>query len=619
MPLDLDWLPILEDWPAQLRAAATLPPAEALAAYTRLANTRIDFVQTGKLDRAVQKLAPKPTLRLALLGSSTLAHLVPGIRVAALRRGIILDIHEGDYGLYLHELMDETSSLHAFKPQVILLALDAHHIATTSAEQALHTMRNTWAAARKLNCSVIQQTVLPVFPALMGSNEHRFPQSPAAIVQSINAQLPAAADEAGIHLLALDAFAAIDGISAWYEESLWHRAKQEVHPRASHLYGDYVARILAALQGRTAKCLVLDLDNTLWGGVIGDDGLEGIILGQGSAIGEAHVAFQKFAHTLSQRGIILAVCSKNDEANALLPFSDHPEMFLKRGDIACFVANWQDKATNLRNIAKTLNIGIDALVFADDNPAERGLVRRELPEVSVPELGDDPSEYIRLIARAGYFESVALTEEDRERSAQYQANAARAQLQASTTDMPSYLAALNMQLLWRPFDALNLARITQLINKTNQFNLTTQRYTDADVRPLLDNPAALTLQLRLTDTYGDNGIISLLIGKVSGKDLVMDTWLMSCRVLGRQVEEATMNLVAAEAKALGVTRILGHYIPTAKNGMVRDHYAKLGFSPLAGQPTTIEGETWWQLDLAAYQPTATKIQTIHAAAVLTTP
>ena len=217
------------------------------------------------------------------------------------------------------------------------------------------------------------------------------------------------------------------------------------------LYGDLVGRLLAAKQGRSAKCLVLDLDNTLWGGAVGDAGVEGFVLGQGSALGEAFVAFQSYARELSRRGVILAVCSKNDEASALEPFDRHPDMVIRRSDIACFIANWTDKASNIRAIAQELNIGLDSLVFVDDNPFERNLVRRELPMVAVPEVGDDPSSYVRAIADAGYFESLAVTDEDRERTSQYHGNRARVALRASTTDLGSYLCDLGMQLIWRPF------------------------------------------------------------------------------------------------------------------------------------------------------------------------
>jgi FkbH-like protein len=604
----------MEGWGDALRRVAALPPAEQWDELQRLANSRIDFMETAKLDRAAQRIfsgrespaAHGGPIRLALLGSSTLNHLAPAIRVGGMRRGLWVEVFEGEYGQYRHELTDGASALHAFRPDVVLLALDGYHLAEGgTAEAALATMRACWEMARAMGATVLQQTALPVFPRIMGNNEQRLGHSPAAAIERLNAELRQAADEAGVHLLAVDAYAAEDGTRAWHDPVLWHRAKQEIHPRVSHIYGDLVGRMLAALRGRSAKCLVLDLDNTLWGGVIGDDGLEGIHLGQGSALGEAYVAFQRYALRLSERGIILAVCSKNDEVNALAPFEQHPEMVLMRKGIACFMANWQDKATNLREIARSLNIGLDALVFADDNPFERNLIRQELPEVAVPEMPEDPSFYIQTLADAGYFESLSITEEDRERTGQYQANAARESLRESTTDLAGYLRGLEMELIVRPFDRIGLGRIVQLINKTNQFNLTTRRYTEAEVSRMMADPAVLTYQLRLLDRFGDNGVIALLIGRLQGPTLEqgatlkMDTWLMSCRVLGRGVEEACLNLLAAGARAGGAQRIVGEYRPTAKNGMVRELYSRLGFTLVSNDA---DGSTRWSLDLGGWTP-----------------
>ena len=621
--MDLFWLPVHPNWNAEVKQVRDLGTEAAAPRLVALANTRLDFVQTTKLDRLLAQFGAeiiphlnrtKP-VRLALIGSSTLAHLVPAIRIAALRRGFYVEIFEGHYGSYLQELADPSSELYAFKPHVVLLALDAQHVAAgdhPSAEAAMDRIRSCWDLAKnQLGAVVIQQTILPVFPTLLGSNEHHMPNSPAAVVEELNHQLRVASREAGVHLLSVDQLAQQHGISKLYDPGLWHRSKQEIYPAASPLWGDHVGRLLAALRGLSFKCLVLDLDNTCWGGVIGDDGLEGIELGQGTAIGEAYVAFQKYAARLAGRGIILAVCSKNDEANAKAPFEKHPDMVLRLKDIACFVANWQDKASNLRHIAKTLNIGIDSLAFADDNPFERNLVRQELPMVAVPELPEDPSLYIDAIASAGYFESLTLTSEDRERTQQYQANAERERLKDSVTDMASYLHSLEMQMVWLPFEPIGQSRIAQLINKSNQFNLTTRRYTEEDVAALINRPEALTLQLRLLDRFGDNGMIAVIIGKpAADKAIEIDTWLMSCRVLGRQVEEATLNLIVERAKQLGAKQLIGRYLPTAKNGMVKEHYAKLGFSSVAQNE---DSSSEWALDLDTYEPKPNHIQTVEGA------
>jgi FkbH-like protein len=621
---ELHWLPTIPDWRARLRALGS-DPATAWNEAVALANARLNFVLTNALDETVRRAFPAPPtglgtkpVRLAVLGSATLTHLLPAIRVAGLRRGIWIDTYENDFGQYAQELSDPDSELYAFKPTAVLLSLDAYHLAAgvtsgldaAGADAALDEIkariRETWRLAREaFRCPVIQQTALPVHPSVLGSNEHRLPGSRSRFLARLNEALRDMADADGVDLLAVDDYAARDGVSAWHDTALWHRSKQEISPPAAPLYGDLVGRLLAAKQGRSFKCLVMDLDNTMWGGVIGDDGMEGIALGQGSALGEAYVAFQDYARELTRRGVILAVCSKNDEANAVEPFEKHPEMVLRRPDISSFVANWSDKAGNIRAIAEELNIGLDALVFIDDNPFERNLVRQELPMVAVPEVSDDPTYYPRAIADAGYFEGLSVTDEDRERTAQYQENKARDALKASATDLPSYLRGLEMQLIWKRFDRVGLQRIVQLINKSNQFNLTTRRYTDEDVLAVMADPNAFGLQLRLLDRFGDNGVIAIIVGRLrENQDLYIDTWLMSCRVLGRQVEPTTLNLIAQEALKLGARRLVGEYIPTKKNGMVKDHYAKLGFTVMdrgeAGGNRNI-------IDLASFKPAETFI------------
>jgi len=625
--LGLPWLVVAEDWAARIRTLEQEPDREAAwAGLVALANTRLDMLRTSRLDRVVRRhfadagppgLATKAE-RLAILGGSTLAHLVPAIRVGALRRGIWVTVYEGQYGQYFGDLSDPASMLHRFQPTAVLLAFDATHLtqgadpaadavqAEATVSAALRHIGACWRLARDLGSPVLQQTALPVFPALLGDNEHRLPGSRAALLARFNAALRPAADAAGVDLLAVDVRAGIDGLSRWHDPVLWWRGKQEVRPAAAPLYGDLVGRWLAARQGRSAKCLVLDLDNTIWGGVIGDDGVEGLVLGQGSALGEAFVAVQAYAAALARRGVILAVCSKNDEANALAAFEHHPEMVLKRSDIACFVANWDDKAANLRVIAQRLNIGLDALVFVDDNAFERNLVRQALPMVAVPEVPDDPALIPACLADAGYFESVAVTEEDRVRSSQYQANSAREALKDSATDISDYLRGLRMELVWRRFDTMGLPRIVQLINKTNQFNLTTRRYTEAEIRAVMDDPAAFGLQFRLLDRFGDNGIIAIVIGRrgEAEDEAVIDTWLMSCRVLGRGVEQATLAVTAEAARAFGARRLIGEYRLTAKNSMVRDHYRALGFTPISH---TDDGASRSSLDLDGFAPAATFI------------
>jgi FkbH-like protein len=622
--IDLYWLAELPHWRDDVRRISREGSA-SWPELVRLANSRLDFLQTLKLDKIALDcflsnlpggMATKP-VRLALLSSSTSDHLLPGLRVAGLRRNMWLQTYLGNYGQYRQELLYQESALYAFKPDVVLFAFDARHLvgaaspemqgveAEALVETVVAEIRDIWRRARKgFGAQILQQAVLPVFPSLVGGNEHRLAGSPARIVGRLNARLREIADSEGVDIVGVDEQAARDGLAAWHNPVLWHRAKQEISPAASPAYGELALRLIAAQKGRSSKCLVLDLDNTLWGGVIGDDGLEGIRLGQGSAEGEAFVAFQHYARDLSRRGVILAVCSKNDEANALAPFEQHPDMVLKRHDIACFMANWDDKASNIRRIAERLNIGIDSLVFVDDNPFERNIVRRELPMVAVPEVPEDPAFYAQSVADGGFFEAIRITPEDLERSGQYQGNVARESLRQTETDLPSYLKSLDMTLYWAPFDQVGLQRIVQLINKTNQFNLTTRRYTEQQIVDLMKDPRALTLQLRLKDQFGDNGIIGIVIGKPEGEALMLDTWLMSCRVLGRQVEQTTMNLVVEQAAQLNVRLLIGEFLPTKRNGMVRDHYRNLGFIPSSEGDN---GASRWRMAVSEYTPFPTFI------------
>jgi FkbH-like protein len=624
------WLPHRPDWGDLLKSLPTSDRSAAWEFLIDLANTRLDMLSTVRLDRQFtklfkddwpSKLQTKP-VRLAILGSSTVDHLHPGIRVGALRRSLWVTIYQGNYGQYVQDIYDSNSALHAWQPNTILFSFDSRHLlggyqvgeaaeATEARlEETVERIVQLWRAARdNLGCQVIQQTAMPIYPRLFGENENRLSSSPAAVLTRLNERLRERAAVESITLLALDQWVAEDSLSAWYDPALWHRAKQEIHLGAMPMYGDIVGRLLAALQGKSRKCLVLDLDNTLWGGVIGDDGLEGIVLGQGNALGEAFCDFQRYAKDLARRGIILAVCSKNDEKNALLPFERHQDMVLKREDIACFAASWQDKATAIRSIARQLNIGLDSLVFADDNPFERNIVRRELPMVAVPELPEDPALFPSMIARAGYFEGIALTAEDMARTQQYRENFERESAREQATDMPSYLRSLEMKLHWSRFTETDQARIVQLINKTNQFNLTTRRYAANEVADLLQNPSALTLQIRLSDKFGDNGIISIIIGYLQDDATVdIDTWLMSCRVLGRQVENAVLGILVDEARRLGAHRLVGRYRPTEKNSMVAEHYQRLGFTALPAEP---ENDQRFELRLDAFNEVSTFIEILE--------
>jgi len=625
----LEWLPNISDFRGELRAAtAEQDPAQRLERLARLAQHRLSFLETIQLDRALGSAMATPapgfaSIRLAILASSTVDHLLPGIRIAGLRRRLLIDIHTGNYGQYRQELLDPTSSLHRFKPNVVLFAVAARGTiaalqlgaspeeAEKAVTQSVEDLRALWRKARDtLKAGVIQQTYLNTADPVFGNYDRVVPAAPTRLVARLNDRLAEAATEESVLLLDIARASERDGITAWFDPARWLQAKMEIAPEVAPLYGDLLGRILAAQRGLSKKCLVLDLDNTLWGGVIGDDGIEGIVLGEGSAVGEAHLALQRYAKQLTQRGIILAICSKNDPAIAEAAFKDHPEMFLKRADIAAFVANWNDKAENLKLIAERLNIGIDSLVFVDDNPAERARIRQSLPVVSVPEMPADIAHYVRCLAAAGYFEAISFTAEDRERAGQYAANLEREALLGSAESMDDFLKSLEMTVAYGPFTPVDLARVTQLINKTNQFNPTTRRYTAEDVAGFVQQSSNITLQFRLLDRFGDNGLVSTMIlrpDRARPDILEIDSWVMSCRVFGRELENEAMNIAVETARKRGVKAFRADYIPTAKNSLNKDLYPNLGFTPM-NEEMPVAGATRWLLNLADYAGRQTQIQ-----------
>jgi FkbH-like protein len=347
-------------------------------------------------------------------------------------------------------------------------------------------------------------------------------------------------------------------------------------PEGSAALAESFAAICRGLYGRARKVLVLDLDNTLWGGVIGDDGVDGIQIGRETAVAEAYTAFQEYCLRLRDRGVLLAVCSKNDEAVARAGF-EHPDSVLRMEHFASFRANWEPKDENIEAIAAELNLGWDSFVFVDDNPAERALVAAQLPGVAVVEVGDDVAGYPAAIECGRYFEAVTLTGEDLARSGLYEREAQRTLVAGEFADYEAYLESLEMTAEIERFKPVYLERITQLTNKTNQFNVTGRRYTLAEMEAVMNDPAAVGLYGRLSDRFGDHGLVSVVVGRRDGDVLEIETWLMSCRVLKRGMEDAMLDALVEQARLLGVRRLRGHYVATRKNAMVAEHYSRLGF------------------------------------------
>jgi FkbH-like protein len=596
--LALPWLTAPPaDFSAQCRAIEAAAAGSAGAAIQRLALSQLSLRQSTALSRAIKRclaakagVAPLSTFRLGVLASATADLLLDCIPAAAARHGVAVDLVSAPYDQVMQQALDPNSAINAAALDAVLIAVDHRWLnldrpnlqdAAAQVRAATDRLRAVVDALRQNgNAPAIMQT-LPAPPErLFGSFDRRVGGSVRMMIDEVNRTIAAIADETGSYVLDVAAIAEQIGTDTWFDPVQWWGYKFPFAAECVPVYADMMGRLLGAIRGKVRKCLVLDLDNTIWGGVIGDDGIEGIQVGQGHPRGEAFLAVQRAALELRDRGIILAVCSKNDDAVARAAFRDHPDMLLRESHIAAFHANWTDKPSNLEAIAKALNIGLDALVFFDDNPAERAQVRAALPMVAVPELPEDPGLFAWYMTAPGYFEAVAFSAEDRLRAESYASDLKRAEVLGKARDLGDYLNSLDMVITFAPFDVKGRQRIVQLINKTNQFNLTTRRYTEAEVVAMEADKSVFTLQVRLADKFGDLGMIGVVICRPSAKDRAtweVDTWLMSCRVLGRQVEQAMLSKVRDEAQKAGVRRVVGTYIPTAKNGMVADHYGKLGF------------------------------------------
>jgi len=577
-----------------------------------LALHALDLNQLTRLAKVMEKarsvegsLAPLTQFRLAVLSNSTIDLVVPAMVASAARHGIALEVIQPSYDQVAQEALAPDSKINRSKPDAVLLALDYRALplktslgdseASSASVQGvlgyLQALRNGIKANSNAVC--IFQTFASPVESLFGSLDRALPGTMRSLLDSINRELAAFVLGSGDVLLDVAGLAETVGLADWHNPQLWNMAKFSFSDELIPLYADHVARTVAAIRGKSHKVLVLDLDNTVWGGVIGDDGLEGIQIAQGDARGEAHLAVQRLALDLRKRGIVLAVSSKNTDEVARVPFEKHPEMLLKLDHIAVFQANWNDKATNIQAIAEELSLGLDSMVFLDDNPVERGLVRKLLPQVAVPELPEEPAYYARTLAAGGYFEAVAFAGEDLKRAGFYQDNAKRANLQKQVGGVDAYLASLDMTITFQPFDVTGRARIVQLINKSNQYNLTTRRYTDPEIEAAEIDAAVFTLQVRLADIFGDNGMISVVICRPGDSGVwEIDTWLMSCRVLGRKVEHMVLRQILNHARAAGITKLIGTYRPTEKNKLVVDHYAKLGFAKIEEDGA---GFTRWEL------------------------
>ena len=593
-----------------------------VAAIRSLAGPSLALDQALSLFRIAKSCRPRAgfaglQIKLALLGSQTLTQLAELIDLFCFAGGIHLTTYTPPFGVFRQETLDPNSSLYALAPDAVFIAACWRDLAhwpeltdgPVGIEKRIADECNEWTTLwatihSRRSCQIIHNNFDQPAWRQMANHEMRHPASMGNFITKTNLALQASAPPF-VTIHDLDNLAAMLGRRAWGDERMFHVAKLPCPPPFLVEYAHSVASLILAQAGLSKKCLAVDLDNTLWGGVIGDDGLGGIILGQGNALGEAFVAFQRYLRKLKERGVIIAVCSQNAEAIAREPFLNHPEMALRLDDISCFVANWQDKPANLRQIAAQLNIGLNSIVFIDDNPAERAIVRKLLPEVAVPE-ANGPLEFIDTIERNRYFQIVSFAAEDLKRSGYYRENVERSSAAAPAQSIEEFLQSLDMSAIVEPIGAMNLERSAQLINKSNQFNLTTVRRSTAQVESISRDPQWITLTARLADRFGDNGLISVVLGEIEQDALRIDTWVMSCRVLKRDVEKLVLNELAAAAGSHGLRALRGRYAPTPRNELVRDLYPSLGFTTIASEA---DGSLAYQLELSRFIPLQTFIAT----------
>jgi FkbH-like protein len=563
---------------------------------------------------------PKP-VRIALLGGYTpypLSELIGHFLMTA-RAPIDAQLHIGEFDNYAAEIMEPEGELEAFKPDVVVILPSVARCRYGGAlsdpqaaqrEQAAQTATELLQLANLAHEKTGAQIVLGNFPLPAGRDPGAFRVRSAGSDWSfrklVNLHLGIEAP-AHVTICDLEYLSARRGIVHSRDDRAWYQSKQFGSVDFVVDCAREIAHIVSAKFRGPKKVVVLDLDNTLWGGVIGDDGVEGIVLGDLDATGQAYKAVQKLMLDFKARGLLLAVASKNDLDKAAEPFKSHPEMLLKMDDIVSFQANWGPKADSLRTIAHELGLGLDSFVFIDDNPAEIELVRQVLPEVDTILLDEDPALRVLQIEDSRLFDITSLTAEDAKRSEQYKVAAQRVSLQMSTASYDEYLQSLAMSGEVAPFDSVDIPRIAQLIARSNQFNLTTVRRQEPELVAIMNDPAQLAFTMRLKDRFGEYGLIAIVIATIRDGEIVVDTWLMSCRVLKRQVEEEVFNELLRLARSKGLKQIRGVYLPTKKNGMVRDLYTTLGFTCVVDEAERRE----FVLDATAAKPFQTRIAIAH--------
>lgn len=554
-------------------------------------------------------LSGLPKIKLALAGDTATQLLATAIRGTGAVRGYNIDLFEAEYNQVEQQMLIPTSDLHQFNADFIVVFQSTHKLgelhSQLSAEKQLALADDRLAFLTTIceNPDLQRKKIIyfnypEIGDTVFGSYANKVDSSFTFQVRKLNYELMLLSEKyQNLFICDVAELQNKFGRDRMFAPNTYTSTEMVFRMDVLPYVASRVMDIVCAIKGQFKKCLILDLDNTLWGGVIGDDGLEGIQLGHGLGIGKMFTEFQMWIKKLKQRGIIICVASKNNEDTAKEPFEKHPDMVLKLEDIAVFQANWETKVDNIRTIQQILNIGFDSMVFLDDNPFERNMVRENIPGITVPELPEFPEDYLEYLYSLNLFETASYSNLDKDRTKQYQVEAQRVSLSKTFTNEADFLKSLNMVSVVSGFTKFNIPRVAQLSQRSNQFNLRTVRYTDADIEALANDPSVIDLSFTLEDKFGDNGLIAVVIMKPLNKEtLFVDTWFMSCRVLKRGMENFTLNTMVQKAKEAGYKRIIGEYLPTPKNAMVAEHYPQLGFTKIESRETT-----QWELVLEDYQ------------------
>ena len=544
--------------------------------------------------------------RIAVLGGSTTHDIIEMLELFLLNYGIRPSFYESEYGQYWQDAVFGQENLKAFGPDIIFIHTSIRNIpvfpdVTSTKEEADRILKEQFehftvmwdALSTRFHCPVIQNNFEYPYFRLMGNRDAGDYRGRVNFITRLNLLFYEYAQEhEGLFINDINYQSADYGIEKWSDPFYWYMYKYSLSLDAIPTLAFNVANIIKSIFGKNKKALALDLDNTLWGGVVGDDGADNLELGQETAAGQAYIEFQQYIKELQKQGVLLTVISKNEMETAMEGLH-HPQMVLKPDDFVSIKANWEPKSVNLAAAAEELSLLPESFVFVDDNPAEREIIRQQVGGGMSPAL-NDVEHYISAIDRAGYFETTIFSEDDLKRNDMYKENAQRRRMQNEFADYHDYLLSLDMRAEIRPFEPVYMARIAQLTNKSNQFNLTTRRFTQKEIEEMADDPGYITLYGKLTDRFGDNGVVSVVIGKIADSELDIILWLMSCRVLKRDMEFAMMDELARECRKRNIRIIVGHYLPTAKNKMVQEFYGRQGFTKTEEKE---DGSTRWVLDL----------------------